>query len=580
MALKGIWELKKIALRNLARHKVKTAITIFAIMISVSLYIFMDGLFTGMSLESRRNIVNFEIGAAKLQTRAHFEKRENLPSYENFSGWEVYRDILNNAGFNVAPRFVFSGTLFASGGSAPIIFNAVDPYAEAQVLFYTDFIEFGRYIQSGNFEMVLGIMAAERLGVGIPQRPLVSELSSLIAEVAQNPEERDFILSLYQPLEPRRGTVLAPAEIIVPGMERMVLRRGIPQAYLNRFWDMLDLIGRNNVNVSALIDITAVPERINIPRWYGELMEILNPEEQALMHEAFYYDEFINSFMIRDEVYFDDEKMALILETMLRNEFSGALRHIHQFFSAVVVGVVNSPDPAVNGNIAFIPMDVMQGEEGMLLEGHVTELLIRHGGATPAMLPGRNETPQYITAVLERGLAAMGMSLRPELAVFSWMDYAQDYLGYEVMQTSAVLMLSGLLLLLAFLGISNTILLAVLERTKEIGMMRALGMTNGQMIQVYMLEAGFLGFFGSVLGIIVGCLINYPMVVHGLDVSAMADALGGGVGFRITTHYRSMWNIPVIIGSGIVATLVASLMAFIPTHRAVKMRITDSLRFE
>ncbi|MCL2206134.1 MAG: FtsX-like permease family protein, partial [Treponema sp.] len=131
-----------------------------------------------------------------------------------------------------------------------------------------------------------------------------------------------------------------------------------------------------------------------------------------------------------------------------------------------------------------------------------------------------------------------------------------------------------------FLGISNTILLAVLERTKEIGMMRALGMTNGQMIQVYMLEAGFLGFFGSVLGIIVGCLINYPMVVHGLDVSAMADALGGGVGFRITTHYRSMWNIPVIIGSGIVATLVASLMAFIPTHRAVKMRITDSLRFE
>ena len=580
MRLTGIWQLKKIALRNLARHRLKTAITIFAVMISVSLYIFVDGLFTGMSLESRRNIVNFEMGAAKLQTRAYFEKRDNLPSYENFAGWELYRDILNAAGYNVAPRFVFAGTMFAVGGSAPIIFNAVDPQAETQVLLYTDFIEFGRYIQSGNFEMVLGIMAAERLGLGIPQRPLVTELRALVEEVALNQAEQDFIFSLYEPLEPRRGTFLAPAEIIIPGMERMGLRRDASRDDLDRFWAILDRAGRNNVNVSALIDVAGVPERISIARWYGELMEILSPADQALMHEAFYYDEFLNSYMIRDEVYFDDEMMALLLETMLRAEFSGALRHIHQLFSAVVVGVVNSPDPATNGNIAFIPMDVMQGEEGMMLEGHVTELLIRHNAATPAMLPGRNETPAYITAVLERGLAERGMRLRPELAVFSWIDYSQDYLGYEAMQTGAVSMLSGLLLLLAFLGISNTILLAILERTKEIGMMRAMGMSDGQVIQVYMLEAGFLGFFGSVLGIIVGCLINYPMVNYGWDVSAMADALGGGVGFRVTTYFRSMWNIPVIIGSGIVATIVASLMALIPTRRAVKMPITDSMRFD
>jgi len=580
MTLRGIWELKRIALRNLARHKLKTAITVFAVMISVSLFIFMDGLFTGMSLESRRNIVNFEMGAAKLQTRAHFEKRDNLPSYENFAGWEVYRDALEAAGFNVAPRFVFSGTLFAQGGSAPIVFNAVDPEAEARVLHYSRYIEFGRYIQSGQFEMVVGIMAAERLGVGIPQRPFVTELMALIDEAATSQAEREFILSLYEPLEPRRANFLQPAETVLPGMERMALRRGVSRADLDRLWEIFGRTGRNNVNVSALIDLTGVPERIGIARWYGELMEILGPEDRALMRAAYYYDEFLNSYMIRDEVYFDAEMMDLILRTMLRAEFSGALLHIQQLFSAVVVGVVNSPDPATNGNIAFIPMDVMQGEEGMLLEGHVTELLIRRAGAIPASLPGRNETPAYITAALERELARMGTSLPPELAVFSWMDYSQDYLGYEAMQTGAVNMLTGLLLLLAFLGISNTILLAILERTKEIGMMRALGMSDGQIVQVYMLEAGFLGFFGSVLGVIVGCIINYPMVHYGLDVSAMAEALGGGVGFRVTTHYHSMWNVPVIIGSGIVATIVAALMAFIPTRRAVKMRITDSLRFD
>jgi ABC-type lipoprotein release transport system permease subunit len=105
-------------------------------------------------------------------------------------------------------------------------------------------------------------------------------------------------------------------------------------------------------------------------------------------------------------------------------------------------------------------------------------------------------------------------------------------------------------------------------------------MTDGQMVMTYMLEAGFLGFIGSVLGIILGCLINYPMVKYGIDFSAMGDVLGGGIGFRTTAIFRSTWNVGVIIGSGIVATVVSSLMAIVPTRKAVKKPITESLRFE
>jgi len=106
-------------------------------------------------------------------------------------------------------------------------------------------------------------------------------------------------------------------------------------------------------------------------------------------------------------------------------------------------------------------------------------------------------------------------------------------------------------------------------------------MTDRQMILVYMLEAGFLGFIGSVLGIILGCIINYPMVKYGMDFSVFADVMGGsGIGFRSTSLFRSMWNYPVIIGSGVAATLVSSFMAFFPVRRALKMPITESLRFE
>jgi ABC-type antimicrobial peptide transport system permease subunit len=288
----------------------------------------------------------------------------------------------------------------------------------------------------------------------------------------------------------------------------------------------------------------------------------------------------MDAYLLNEEFAADDAKLAQILQAMIRADFSGAVRHVNQLFPAVVVGIINSPDPVTNSNIAYIPLDVLQGEEGMMLEGRVTELLIRDKNGVEAKLPGKGESAGAISAALEQGLAAQGKNLPSELGVFTWLDYVKDFLGYEAMENGTSNMLSILLFVLAFLGISNTILLAILERTKEIGMMRAMGMTENQMVQVYMLEAGFLGLIGAVLGVILGCLINYPMVQYGMDISGLQDAMGGNIGFRITARFRSMWNVPVIIGTGVAATLLSSFMAFFPARRAVKMPITDSLRFE
>jgi len=436
----GCSELAKIALRNLARHRVKTVLTVLAIMVSVALYIFADSWITGMSMESRRNIVNYEMGAAKLQTKLYFEKKDEMPSYESFANWEVLLEILDKAGYNAAPRFVFSGTMFSLDGSAPVVFNAVDPVLDAQILRYAKYVEpgpldLGRYIQSGNFEIVVGAFLADKL-------KLTQE--------------------------------------------------------------------NNNVQISATIDI-------------------------------------------KDE--------------------DGKVRHIYQVISAVVVGVINSPNPVTNANIAYIPLDVLQGEEGMMLEGHITEILIRDKNAKDSDLPGKRESAASIAA-------ALGNNLPAKLKVFTWKDYSADYLGYEKMEAGATKILTMLLFVLALLGISNTILMSILERTKEIGMMRALGMTDNQLILVYMFEAGFLGLLGSVLGIILGCAINYPVVEYGIDFGSMREPMGATASFRIAALFRSTWDVPTIIGTGVVATLVSSFMAIFPARRATKMPITDSLRFE
>lgn len=442
MNLSKIIELKKIALRNLARHKVKTIITTVAIMVSVCLYIFMDAWLLGMNLESQRNIVNYEIGAAKIQSKLYFKEKDELPMFENFSNWEAYAQALNAAGYDTAPRFVFSGTIYSQTGSAPIVINGVDPAQDKKMLRYANWVETGRFIEAGAFEIALGALTAKKLDI-----------------------------------------------------------------------DLTKDDGSNSVRISTVIDIK-------------------NP--------------------------------------------SGKISHVYQVIDAVVVGTINSPDPKNNVNAAYIPLDVLQDEAGMMLEGCITELLVREKNAHDAKLPGKKETAQAIEAALSHN----GAALPAELAVFTWKDYAADFFAAYASDDVSSRVMAVFLFILSFLGISNTMLMAILERTKEIGMMRAMGMTDGELIITYMLEAGFVGAIGSILGVIAGCLINIPMVEHGIAFGEMADAMSGDYGYRIASDFRSAWNVPVIILSAVFAMLISAGTAFVPTRRTLKMSITESLRFE
>jgi len=553
-------------------------------------FIFINGWLRGMIIDSRRNIVNYEMGAAKLQTKLYFEKKDEMPSYENFTGWEKYHDALDTEGYVSAPRYVFSGTLSSVSGSAPIVFYGVDPKFEAETMRYVPYMDFGRYVQNGDFGIALGTYAAEKLKVGIPTRPYRQELEELIDSAAQNSSDADFIRSLYnatskkksfwdvnkkttepQPSAKREGSPLE-------GNERMILKKDASRSDLDRYWNILDASGRNDVRINAVIDIKAVPETIRADKWEGELLSSLHSEDKPLVEAAYKYQNFIDGYLLVEE---DERALNDVLAAMIRAGFSGAVRHVNQLLDAKVIGVINSPAPLPNGNTAYIPLDVLQDETGMMLEGAVTELVIREKNAPDSKLPGKSESSAVISAALKLGLAKAGYVMPNELVVHTWEEYMKDYLGYEAMENTMPQVVAGLLLLLSFLGISNTILLAILERTKETGMMRAMGMTDRQMIMVYMLEAGFLGFIGSVLGIILGCIINYPMVKYGIDFSAFGDVMGGsGIGFRTTSSFRSIWNVPIIIGSGIIATIISSCMAFFPTRRALKMPITESLRFE
>jgi putative ABC transport system permease protein len=192
------------SLRNLSRHRAKTAVTVAAVAISVSMYIFVDGWIYGMNLDSRRNIVSYEMGAAKVQSDAYYAKKDDRPMYEAFSGWEEGARRLEAAGYAVAPRFVFIGTAHSSSGSAPVVVNAVDPDRESAVLRYPGYVEVGRFPRGGTMEMAVGSMLAERLHVGIPQRPTASEYERELLAAARDDGEARLLSRSTSHIAPKR----------------------------------------------------------------------------------------------------------------------------------------------------------------------------------------------------------------------------------------------------------------------------------------------------------------------------------------------------------------------------------------
>ena len=550
----SVRDIALMALRSLGRHRVKTLITTTAVAISVALYIFIDAWLLGMNLESRRNIVSYETGAAKIQTKAYYAKKDELPMYESFvPAAELYAKLAEK-GYDAAPRFVFSGTLYSREGTAPMTFNAVDPERDRKLLRYVPYLEAGRFPAPGRRELAVGTIAAAKLRVGIPERPGKAEFETDILGSAKGGPDQDFIRSLYA--ENADGT--------------LSFRKEASAADRERLWNLLAATGRMDVRISTILDLKAAPENIRRDRYENELLPKLSAGARKDVEAAYTADPVTGDYRLTAP---EGEQASAALRAMLEIDFSGAVRHVNQLIDATVVGVVNSPNPKTNANVAFMPIDSLQDESGMMLAGKVTEIMVRASDAKDTVLPKGRETAASIGA-------ALGDVLGPELAVRGWMDYAEDYLAAAAGDNVWSRVMILFLFILSFIGIANTMLMAILERTKETGMLRALGMMDSQVLLAYVIEAGCIGAIGSAIGMLLGCLINIPMVAYGIDYSGMSKEMSGDYGYRVVAYFRSAWNPLVIVFSGVVATILSAAAAIPPTLRALKMPVTESLRFE
>ncbi len=117
-----------------------------------------------------------------------------------------------------------------------------------------------------------------------------------------------------------------------------------------------------------------------------------------------------------------------------------------------------------------------------------------------------------------------------------------------------------------FLGITNTLTMNVMERTQEIGMLRAVGMTRGQIIRMILAEAGLMGVIGGVLGVVFGVVLSRIFM---LAMTAMSG-------------YSLSYVLPVerIFIAVLIALLISQVAAFFPAVRAARIRILEAIHYE
>jgi len=129
----------------------------------------------------------------------------------------------------------------------------------------------------------------------------------------------------------------------------------------------------------------------------------------------------------------------------------------------------------------------------------------------------------------------------------------------------------SLALAVATLAIINTLVMAVLERRREIGVMKAIGASDGDVKRLFFAEAGAMGFFGGILGIVLGF--------------AIGKAINVGTGIYLHRHQlpaEAVWILPPwLIGAAIVFSIAVSLVAGLyPASRAARLDPVQTLKYE
>ncbi|MDD5133503.1 MAG: ABC transporter permease [Candidatus Nanoarchaeia archaeon] len=142
----------------------------------------------------------------------------------------------------------------------------------------------------------------------------------------------------------------------------------------------------------------------------------------------------------------------------------------------------------------------------------------------------------------------------------------------ETMSTMTLFLgaIAAISLIVGAIGIANTMFTSVLEKTKEIGIMKAIGTRNIDIMIIFLLNSGLIGLIGGIGGVILGIIAS----------SSINSLAGTSSGMARGMFSSSAVNIQLIVGALLFSMIIGMIAGAIPAYRASKLNPVDALRYE
>lgn len=151
----------------------------------------------------------------------------------------------------------------------------------------------------------------------------------------------------------------------------------------------------------------------------------------------------------------------------------------------------------------------------------------------------------------------------------------------QTMKTMAIFLgaIAAISLIVGAVGIANTMFTSVLEKTKEIGIMKSIGAQDKNIMVIFLLNAALIGLIGGIGGLILGFFASTTISSLG-GISTVTTGTAGRGGFLGGLGSTAYFSPALIIGALLFSILIGMIAGAIPARRASKLNPVDALRYE
>jgi len=227
-----------------------------------------------------------------------------------------------------------------------------------------------------------------------------------------------------------------------------------------------------------------------------------------------------------------------------------------------IVGKIQSSLPMINDNIFYLPLD--QAQRILEMPDQVTELLI--------ITPDYHKAASILPALNEL------FTREDKIGKYSLQLWNRDYelIGLFDIALKIYNFIYIFIIIMACFVLVNTLIMIINERTREIGMMTALGLKSREILYLFTIEGAIIGILGSAIGAVLGGILTRVISVIGIDYSAAMEGMSADLMFE--PIFYPTFSLENIIFCFILGVLVVTIACIIPARKAAQIEPTEALR--